>query len=63
MGDMADYYFDRELDHWPRDPEPKACRMCGRRSLWWAETKTGWRLVEEDGTPHRCKVEFDPEPS
>lgn len=30
------------------------CKYCGLQAVQWDEQTTGWRLLNTDGTPHRC---------
>jgi len=62
MGDMADYYLDRDsiedADAWEnfQGERPRVCEYCGAGPLWWRMTSGGWRLFTRDGHMHTCRA-------
>jgi len=48
----------RRIVRWgyiPKPPQPKTCRYCGERGLWWTNTDRGWRLAK-GGAIHTCSA-------
>lgn len=55
---MSDFTDDMD---WPDEmmDRPHAevrCARCNERHLYWVGGRGAWRLVDEDGEPHKCKT-------
>jgi hypothetical protein len=69
MGDMAEYYCQQGLDNYALGdedwndtegggygPQPKTCRRCHERNLWWSCHDGRYRLIDAAGKLHICPV-------
>lgn len=67
MGDMAEHYLQQGLDNYALGdedwdgtegagygPQPKTCRYCHERNLWWSNNSGRYRLIDAAGKLHVC---------
>ncbi len=72
MGEIADEMINRYLDnpdmYYENDeevsesfdrPHKPTCKYCERKNLVWEQTPSGWRLMNPDGSLHRCIDPFE----
>lgn len=69
MGDMADYYRERELDamafggtRFEEEEEyvdTVACKYCKEPGLHWEEIDGKWRLCDFEDSVHRCEIQTE----
>jgi hypothetical protein len=57
--DEWDYHDEDDI---PSGPQEKTCRSCGKRGLYWIQTKEGWKLANKKGELHVCNFTKDFKP-
>jgi len=50
--------FDWTEEEWHRDDtsNPITCKYCNETGLHWEKTEKGWRLFEDEGQMHSCRL-------
>lgn len=56
MGDMADFFAERNGGYYGDDDQPRGvrCNRCGKDGLHWEGEEGAWVLCEKGHSVHKC---------